>query len=409
MPATGNQLSLLVRRSLQQVDSRPSGMVDLMFRCLTLEAFTPRGVMKMTLELMQQSATAAQLLMPGQENRVIWQELKNKVQTFDLFEFVDWAMSLPSGADFSLTEQVERASAFDAYQAVWATEGLGHYSAETVWQRGQIPHHLLTGEKTRGLPAKSLVPLHAGMGLSLANQLLKPINPHTPAAGVRDVLGRFVRLCQDNSREGYAEAAYEALGLVARNLYPPMVRIIDEQLLEIDQDLVGYFWHGVGRAIYFAPTNFLPLGDTLGQAVQMSQREPPHEVGRLNALAGLAWALALVNIRQPEILETFLNQHADHVAQSDAFSNGVASSIVIWRDATEDDHDIAVLCQHQPDSSNPALIERWRCQVVRPCQDAVHHYYGALKQQHCLGQVFRYQSLPELVGRLERTPRATTS
>src|SRR5207247_3295386 len=133
--------------------------------------------------------------------------------------------------------------------------------------------------------------------------------------------------------------------LVARNLYPHLVSPIDRLLLQTDERLDGLFWHGVGRALYFAPTNFLPCGTSLLRAIQMTQREPAHSLGRLNALAGLVWAATLVNIRHPEIMENFINTHGDQFSMWEPFYNGVTSSIVVWQDSARDDTSVSQFCR----------------------------------------------------------------
>ena len=47
---------------------------------------------------------------------------------------------------------------------------------------------------------------------------------------LRRALRRFAALCRDNSHAAYVGAAYEALGLVARNLHPQLIEAIDELL-----------------------------------------------------------------------------------------------------------------------------------------------------------------------------------
>jgi hypothetical protein len=390
-----------LREAFKVGDRLQSGMTDLAYSLFTLDTSTPRRVMKVTLDMMQLSAETLKLLVPGQNSRVVWQEFKNKLQAFDLFEHVDSALRLPLGSDMPLAGLIEKAAALDSFAAVWATEGVGHYHTEVSWEQGGAPRALLAGDRVGALPATGMAALHAGMGLSLANRVLDTVNPQSPVPEIRSALKQFVRLCKDNSQEGYIGAAYESLGLVARNLYPEMVQVIDQQLSEVYADLLGYFWHGVGRAIYFAPTNFLPCSSSPWRAIEMAGQEPPHELGRLNALAGLGWAVNLVNIRQPEIIETVLKLHGDRLSESDAFSNGVMSSIMIWRDSTRHDLYITRLCQYQPDTSDPHLVERWNRILKGPCEAALQHYYDVLKQSNRIGEVFRYQSLPELVARLE--------
>jgi hypothetical protein len=402
--ATEEQLGDLMSEAFGYGDRMQRGVIDLAYSILTFDDLTPRRMVKVTVDAMQLSADAFKLLVPGQGTRVLFQEFKNKLQAFDLFEHVDSALQLQSGTHLPLPELVERASALGPYLAVWATEGVGHYYAERFWEQNGAPKSLLRGENVGALPAASMTALHAGMGLSFADRLLQTVSPRSSIFEVRRALKLFVALCKDNSRDGFEGAAYESLGLVARNLYPQMVQIIDQQLAEVYADLIGYFWHGVGRAIYFAPTNSLRCTSSPWRAVEMSEREPPHELGRLNALSGLAWALNLVNIRQPEIMETLLKHHGNRLSESDAFSNGVMSSIIIWRDSTLHDYDITRLHQYEPDPSDPSLVELWNCQVRRSCEDALR-YYGVLKEHNCLGSVFCYQSLSELVGRLEAGKR----
>ena len=48
-----------------------------------------------------------------------------------------------------------------------------------------------------------------------------------------------------------------ALGLFTRSFHQDLVEVVDRELQQSANDLLGYFWHGVGRATYFAPRNFL--------------------------------------------------------------------------------------------------------------------------------------------------------
>jgi hypothetical protein len=399
--ATESQFDDALKATFRAGDQLQRGIVDFMYNALTLEAFTPRSVMKMTFDMMQQSAEAISLFVPGHESRLAWQEFRNKLQAFSSFEYVDSTLQLSGKTEISLQELVERTEALGPYLSVWATEGLGNYFAETFLERGKAPRNLLKGERADALPARGLAALHAGMGLAIANYLLRKIEPQSSESEIRRVLEQFVALCQDNSRDGYDRAAFEALGLVTRNLYPQLIPVLERHLSETSDNLSGYFWHGIGRAIYFAPTNSLPDNNSMRRALTMTQQEPPHEMGRRNALAGLCWALTLVNIRQPEILELFLKQHGDHLSDSHAFINGVSSSVMIWRDSARGDTYLDALCQHEPDSSDATLAERWEQMVRRPCLEALQRVYPVLKKQRRLGEVFHYLDLCALVRQLE--------
>jgi hypothetical protein len=390
-------------------DQLQRGALDLMLSAATLEAFTPKSIMKVALDAMQQSAQTLTILVPGRESRVIWQELKNKLQAFELFDHVESALRLPARAQIDLAELVKRAGALNPYLGLWAMEGVGHYYAERYWERSGTPRRLLAGTEGPALPRSALVPLHAGVGLSLAGRLLQRIKSKGPPAEVQDFTQHFRMLCEDNSRKGYAGVTFEALGVVARTLFPDLVPTISQYLSAMGGALTDFFWHGVGRGIYFAPTNFLPWCSAPWRALAMSQQEPPNESGRLNATAGLAFALTLVNIQQPEVLETFLAHHGEDLSKNDAFSNGVSSALMIWRYWTQDDVDFAAFREHQPCPCLPKGAALWRTHVQRPCEDALEHRYTLLAEHDRAEEMFRYVALPESAGRLTSRPPAEHS
>src|SRR5262249_40444879 len=147
------------------------------------------------------------------------------------------------------------------FPRLWAVEGLGNFVGDHAVADaagGPDPRGLLTHRSVASLPPWSLTMLHAGIGMSFAKAILTKLAPTSPAAGVRAGVARFVRLCRDSSREGYAGAALESLGLATRTLYPNLLLAIDREIPEVDSELRGYYWHGAGRAMYFEPLNMLP-------------------------------------------------------------------------------------------------------------------------------------------------------
>ena len=407
--AIERQFTRPIGEAFRAGDQLQRGMLDLMLSVATLEALAPKSIMKATLDVMQQSAQTLTFLVPGRESRVTWQELKNKLQAFELFEHVESALQLPARAQITLTELVKRVGALNPYLALWAMEGVGHYYAENYWERNGTPRKLLTGTEGSALARSTLVPLHAGVGLSLASRLLQRIKPKGRPAEVQEFIQHFRMLCEDNSREGYAGVIFEALGVVARTLFPHWIPTIHRYLSAIGGTLTDYFWHGVGRGIYFAPTNFLPWCSAPWRALAMSQREPPNESCRLNATAGLAFALTLVNIQQPEVLETFLAHHGEDLSKNDAFSSGVSSALIIWRYWTQEDVHFTAFREHQPCPCVPKVAALWRSQVKRPCEDALKHRYTLLAEHDRAEEMFRYVALPESAGRLTSTPPAEHS
>src|SRR5262249_25642863 len=150
---------------------------------------------------------------------------------------------------------------------------------------------------------------------------------NTPQGEISRMVAEVVRLDRENSLPGCVGAAYESLGLVTRSMHPTMVAAVDRAVREVAPEVRGYFWHGVGRALYFWLFNFLPCSDW--QIFQMAARAAPDESARLNACAGAAWTFVLVNQRQPRILaDLVVKPHGRELARDGGFTNGVASAVV---------------------------------------------------------------------------------
>ena len=76
----------------------------------------------------------------------------------------------------------------------------------------------------------------------------------------------------------------------------------------------------------------------------------------------------------------------------------------VWYDMQGDDPYLQAFCRYQPDATEPDLVQLWNSQVRWPGQEALQSYYGVLKAQHGLDEVFRYQPLAILVDRLKGEP-----
>lgn len=386
--AVESELGEEMRMVFQSGDQLQRGITSSVFSALAGKADISRLTAKTAVDVAQCAAGTAAALFPAGKNQIAWQELQNKLQTFNLFAHIDLEMDLRQ-KNVSLSQVVERASRLGPYRSVWAIEGVGHFYAESG-DTSRIPIDLRAEANT--LLPSSLVALHSGAGLSFAGRCLEAITSRRTDAEVRATLERFIALCDKSSHEAYVGAAYEALGLATHNLHPHLIADIDHHLAEIDEELVAYFWHGVGRGLYFAPTNFLPDGETSRRVMKQVRNESPHELGRLNMLSGFIWALVLVNIRHPKILEAFV---ADNVGElnMEIFASALCSAAVIWRDSSPEDRALSALWRHRP--SDARMTELWDAYVSVPCSRMVDHHYVTLRNAG-LGRLFRHKSLAEL-------------
>jgi hypothetical protein len=293
-----------------------------------------------------------------------WLELANKLEAFERFQQASALLDGPAPGG-------------EPYPSVWTTEGLGYARAQSAWAAARPPRRLL-----EGLPDRAVVPLHTGAALFFATRLLAT---DPGAAGLEG----WIALWEENARPGYRDLAAEALGLVARNLYPYRVQWLGDRLGSAAPELAELFWHGVGRGLYFAPTHALPWSGAAGRAFGKASGEPPDESGRRNATAGLSWALTLVNIRHPEILADVLWRHGREISSAAAFANGVASAVLIWYDAVGHDRHLANFLGYRPDGSRPGLPALWRDLVIAPCETALRQIYPQLRRSGGLAALFR--------------------
>jgi len=348
---------------------------------------------------------AISIFIPGRDSRIAWQNAKNNAEIIQLVAHVT-AVLPPPGTEAPLFSLVEKCYALGTFPALWAIEGLGHWYADSYYQKhsgdGTEPRELLTNPQLEGIPIKSLTMLHAGIGMSFAKRTLATLKAGSPAAEIRKAAEKVVELCRNSSQPGYAGCAIESLGLASRFLHgTKMVRALDAQLAPLGEDLVGYLWHGAGRAMYFSPPNFMPAWRTPWRAVEMCRTEPPHELGRRSAAAGFAWAITLVNMRFPVIMETLLKYHGEEFLKDDAFANGVMSSLIMRYDITPDDSVLEAYRQHRPAASDAKVADLWERLVREPAEKALTQIYPALKQHQRIEEVFRYQDLSALVDRLK--------
>lgn len=314
------------------------------------EAATREG-MGMALRLLQQSAAAAGAMLPSAVG-IEWLELANKLEAFERFQ---QASAMPDPAETG------------AYPFLWTAEGLGY-----AWAAAGPPRWLRDSP-----PGLAAIPLHTGAALFFATRLLET-DPYANG------LEGWLTLWEENARPNHRDLAVEALGLVARNLYPYRVQGLGDWLRSAGPDLAELFWHGVGRGLYFAPTHALPWSGAAGRAFRKAAEEPPDEAGRRNATAGLSWALTLVNLRHPEVLADVLWRHGREIASTEAFANGVSSAVLIWYDAVGYDSHLANFLEYR--SGSPRL---WRDLVTAPCETALRHVYPRLQREGGLAALFR--------------------
>ncbi|HEY1911747.1 MAG TPA: hypothetical protein VGG73_12550 [Vicinamibacterales bacterium] len=322
------------------------------------------------------------------------QEFANKLQIIMLVTHVHAELGLDANTVDSLQTLVDKVAAMPTFPRVWATEGLGNWFGDVAIEKaagGPDPTGLLTDPQYASLPPWSMSMLHAGIGMSFAKAILVRLEPTSSPEVLRAAIARFVKLCRDSSRRGHTGAALESLGLATRTLYPNMLRVLDREIPNVDPDLHGYYWHGAGRAMYFEPMGMLPSVNAPWRVIRRLDIEAPHELARRNILAGVGWALSVVNMRHPIVMESFMRHHSGLARENDAITNGLVSSLLMRYDTTRDDSHIAPYIHYEP--SDPEIASAWHDLITVPCETALRDTYGELTRTSSLEQVFHYRPM----------------
>jgi hypothetical protein len=391
---------------LQQLAScAEQALVQKLPTLLTPQLLNPLAWAEVTVEVAQRSAVAARQLAAG-EALLAAAEARAKGEVICLVLDLAKLIDVPEAPPFPLYELLGRAYGLGPFRALWGVEGLGREYGDSFWSQGVTPHDILRDERTSELPARSLTMLNAGIGLSFAMHQLQGTRASTPEPELRGLVEEDLRLCRDNAREGYVGAAFENLGLATQSFHPQLVPAVDRVLRQVAPEVLGYYWHGVGRSVFFDPINLLPGSD--GLLFEMAARMAPDEAARLSAVAGAAWGYVLVTQRDPRIAaELLIGPYGERLAENGAFANGVASAMMMRFDTTPDAPLIQPFLQYRPSPPSQRLTELWDRLVRVPGETALEVYYPVIKQHQRLGDIFEYRDLPAFVARLSQGPGET--
>ena len=379
--------------AFQFTDKAQTALIDFASDALTLKVLAPSYVRNMFAGLMQGSTGAIGAVGTARARELLREQFGNTFDVIAYVNHVDAPSSLTPDGDYPIDEMVERMYARGDYPALWLVEGLGERYAEAYLNDGEEVHGLLSSGKGAELPEKTQMMMHAGMGITFAKHAVSTLTPFSSESEIADAVRLFLDLCDSNAQECYKGAALESLGLVTRTWYGQLVQLIYTQLLRIDQAASEFFWHGAGRAMYFAPMYMLP-GFSPWKA---AMTEPPDDRARRNARAGVAWAFTVVNIRQPGISANFLRNRNSEIAGDDAFNDGVYSTLTMAGEMVPGHAYVHAFSQYKPDPGDAQGTDAWNKFIGADCELRLEYYRKTLKAANKLGEVFRYHSLPDYI------------
>ena len=164
----------------------------------------------------------------------------------------------------------------------------------------------------------------------------------------------------------------------------------------VSPDYRRLFWHGVGRSLYFVPTNFLPIPGAKERMVRGAAAEGSRADDRRQALAGLTWAVTMVNLPRPGAIRSLIPISSQLGIKSE-FTNGLISALLAWRHMAPGDVRYLRLYTQPLPAHDPkrALWETW---IGTPARQALESLYPGLESSNRIPALYTCRTLLELSG-----------
>jgi hypothetical protein len=328
--------------------------------------------------------------MPGSSLFCDCRELDRKFEAYRLFQYADREIGLPAGR-LPIDEIVRRALTEDAFRAIWILEGIGRIQGRAAGLNGK---GLWTEGPGSLVPDQALLPLQTGMGMAFGERLLGMLGRNPSTAELGHAMERFVDACRANCRPGWEDACIEPIGLLVRCLYPRLLAAASAAMEAVSPGCRRLFWHGVGRGLYFLPTNLLPIPGAHERMMRRAAAEGSRIDDSRQALAGLTWAVTLVNLPRPDVIRSLAPIGSELRIQSE-FTNGVISALLSWRHmAPGDARYLRTYTLPSPaQDGNRALWETW---IETPVREALENVYPGLESRNRIPALYTYRTPEEL-------------
>jgi hypothetical protein len=382
-------------------DEYSSKVVNACFDVLTLKALSPSYWADASDHLITQGVLAANATI-GKEEKLYWEQAKNTRYIFTLVRNNPEKLGVPKSGEFDLSVFMDKAYAVGDFEAIWTVEGLGHVYSQRMWDLkwhcSEDAEGILVEGQAASMPDKSFTMMHAGLGLAVAESLMRQLTPDSSTTEIERVLKTFIKLCKNNSRVGYVGCALESLGLVTRCFNYPMVSAVEKVLADVDEDAWEFFWRGAGRALYFSPGHML---QPLYSPWIAAEQEAPNDRVLKILKAGISWPSNIVNMQNPAIYEDLIKRRGKEEEAAGTIAHGVGASTTMAVDITPNHPLVREYIDYVPSSSDSKVKERWKKMVHDPAYKALHRFQPVLKKHNMMDQVFKFQDLDALVDRLD--------
>ncbi len=383
-------------------DEYQNKALNTFFDMLTLKALSPSYWTKGAEHFVSQTMLAADAMAAVSDDSVYWRQAKNTRDIFTLVRNNPEKLGIPKTGEFDLAFYMDKAYGISDFENIWSVEGLGHVYSQRIWKMqwdcSEDAHGIMMDGQAANMPEKSLTMMHAGLGLGLAESLMKQLTPDSSTKDTERVLRAFIKLCRNNSRPGYTGCALESLGLVTRCFNYPMMTLVPKVLKDVDETAWEFFWRGAGRALYFSPGHML---QPLYSPWIAAEQEAPDDRELDILKAGISWPTNIVNMRHPAVFEDLIKRRGEDEEKAGTIAHGVAASTTMALDITPNHPLVHEYLAYVPESKDDKVCERWKKMVHDQVDKAIHRYHPVLKAHNMMEEVFRFQDLDALVNRLD--------
>ncbi len=213
------------------------------------------------------------------------------------------------------------------FEAMWALEGLGYRSAKLAIE--SKPGRLHDPSVTAGLPAQRRGILRVGSTSVLAREVLARAEQASPP-GLDDALESYFRICNDQAPSEFRGIEAESLGFVSMTMFPSALLTVAGLVAARHRALHGFFWHGVGRALFMKYPAALGGPGRSWSLLRASLPASLDSETEANALEGYGWALGLVNLRSPLVIRTRLDGFELLPREATHLMRGLDEAFLCW-------------------------------------------------------------------------------
>jgi hypothetical protein len=332
------------------------------------ESWRPEGRRRLRKALAARTADGVRFLSPSVAGSAARRELRNKFRSFwhvmEAERLVDVGRkdATPEADRRALESTIAQVLAERPEVALWTIEGLAYrYVCRAL---GLLPDAPRRRPPVEGLWRGELSPLlerlgpvlHLSLGMAIGRDALGRLSIGRNEAAVRRAVREIVAGCRRHARPSLVFYSFESLGLVTRIFRPALVQAVDRGVAASgDRELRRLYWHGVGRALYFAPVQLVPGYASFDHALELLRREVPADLHD-DALSGLGYAFILVNARTPKVIENVLSRWGAELAATD-FRRGAAAGLHMQDEVIPGSNLERALADHQPPQ---AILDLWR-------------------------------------------------